>query len=217
MKKHTLAIKKSYLQLPLFKQAFVHKSSSPDQNNERLEFLGDAVLEIFISEYLFNRFSDLNEGRLTQMRASLVNTKSLAEIFLRLDCRDLLSTSKGTKNLDESHKYSIYAGTLEACIGSIFIELGFEESKNFILDLFKRNFSNLDEFIDLKDAKSKLQEVLQAEGSELPEYSVIANKEGNKFNCTVIFNGETFQASAALKKESEQKVSELILNRVYKL
>ena len=217
MKKHTLAIKKSYLQLPLFKQAFVHKSSSPDQNNERLEFLGDAVLEIVTSEYLFNRFIDLDEGRLTQMRASLVNTKSLAEIFLRLDCRDLLSTSKGTKNLDESHKYSIYAGTLEACIGSIFIELGFEESKNFILDLFKSNFSNLDEFIDLKDAKSKLQEVLQAEGSELPEYSVIANKEGNKFYCTVIFNGETFQASAALKKESEQKVSELILNRVYKL
>ena len=217
MKNHTLAIKKSYLQLPLFKQAFVHKSSQPDQNNERLEFLGDAVLEIFISEYLFNRFNDLDEGRLTQMRASLVNTKSLAEIFLRLDCRDLLITSKGTKNLDESHKYSIYAGTLEACIGAIFIELGFEESKNFILDLFKSNFSNLDEFIDLKDAKSKLQEVLQAEGSELPEYSVIANKEGNKFNCTVIFNGETFQASAALKKESEQKVSELILNRVYEL
>jgi len=217
MKKSTLAIKKSYLQLPLFKQAFVHKSSSTDQNNERLEFLGDAVLEIFISEYLFYRFSDLDEGRLTQMRASLVNTKSLAEIFLRLDCRDLLITSKGTKNLDESHKYSIYAGTLEACIGAIFIELGFEESKNFILDLFKSKFSNLDEFIDFKDAKSKLQEILQAEGSELPEYSVIANKEGNKFYCTVIFNGETFQASAALKKESEQKVSELILNRVHEL
>jgi len=217
MKKPTLTIKKSYLQLPLFKQAFVHKSSQPDQNNERLEFLGDAVLEIFISEYLFNRFGDLDEGRLTQMRASLVNTKSLAEIFLRLDCRDMLSTSKGTQNLDESHKYSIYAGALEACIGAIFIELGFEESKNFILDLFKSNFSNLDEFIDFKDAKSKLQEILQAEGSELPEYSVIANKEGNKFNCTVIFNGETFQASAALKKESEQKVSELILNRVHEL
>ena len=217
MKKNTLAIKKLYLQLPLFKQAFIHKSSSPDQNNERLEFLGDAVLEIFISEYLFNRFSDLDEGRLTQMRASLVNTQSLAEIFLRLDCKDLLITSKGTKNLDETHKYSIFAGTLEACIGAVFIELGFEESKNFIFNLFKSKFSYLDESIDLKDAKSKLQEVLQASGRELPEYSVVANKEGNKFNCTVIFNGETFQASASLKKESEQKVSELILLRVNEL
>ena len=107
MKKNTLAIKKSYLQLPLFKQAFVHKSYSPYQNNERLEFLGDSVLEIFISEYLFNRFSDLNEGRLTQMRASLVNTKSLAEIFLRLDCKNLLSTSKGTKNLDETPEITL--------------------------------------------------------------------------------------------------------------
>ena len=217
MKKNTLAIKKSYLQLPLFKQAFVHKSSSPYQNNERLEFLGDSVLEIFISEYLFNRFSDLDEGRLTQMRASLVNTKSLAEIFLRLDCKNLLSTSKGTKNLDETHKYSIYAGTLEACIGAVFIELGFEESKNFISSLFKSDFSNLDEFIDLKDAKSRLQEVLQASGRELPKYSVAVNKEGNKFNCTVIFNDETFKASAALKKEAEQKVSELILLRVNQL
>ena len=217
MKKNTLAIKDSYLQLPLFKQAFVHKSSSSDQNNERLEFLGDAVLEIFISEYLFNRFSDLNEGRLTQMRASLVNTKSLAKIFLRLDCKNLLITSKGTKNLDETHKYSIYAGTLEACIGAVFIELGFEESKNFIFSLFKSDFSNLDEFIDLKDAKSRLQEVLQASGRELPKYSVAVNKEGNKFNCTVIFNDETFKASAALKKEAEQKVSELILLRVNQL
>ena len=217
MKKNTLVIKDSYLQLPLFKQAFVHKSSSLDQNNERLEFLGDAVLEIFISEYLFNRFSDLNEGRLTQMRASLVNTKSLAEIFLRLDCKNLLSTSKGTKNLDETHKYSIYAGTLEACIGAVFIELGFEESKNFIFNLFKSDFSNLDEFIDLKDAKSRLQEVLQASGRELPKYSVAVNKEGNKFNCTVIFNDETFKASAALKKEAEQKVSELILLRINQL
>ena len=217
MKKNTLAIKDSYLQLPLFKQAFVHKSSSSDQNNERLEFLGDAVLEIFVSEYLFNRFSDLNEGRLTQMRASLVNTKSLAKIFLRLECKNLLSTSKGTKNLDETHKYSIYAGTLEACIGAVFIELGFEESKNFIFNLFKSDFSNLDEFIDLKDAKSKLQEVLQASGRELPKYSVAVNQEGNKFNCTVIFNDETFKASAALKKEAEQKVSELILLRVNQL
>ena len=62
-----------------------------------------------------------------------------------------------------------------------------------------------------------MQEVLQASGRELPEYSVIANKEGNQFNCTVIFNGETFQASAGLKKESEQKVSELILDRVNEL
>ena len=121
MSKNPIAVNKLYLELPLFTQAFIHKSFSSDQNNERLEFLGDAVLEIVVSEHLFNRFNDLNEGQLTQMRASLVNTKSLAEIFQQLDCKDLLQTSKGTNKLDETHKHSIFAGTLEACIGTIFM------------------------------------------------------------------------------------------------
>ena len=85
MSKNFLSVNKTYLELPLFKQAFTHKSYSSNQNNERLEFLGDAVLEIIISQYLFNRFEGLDEGRLTQMRASIVNTKSLANVFLQLD------------------------------------------------------------------------------------------------------------------------------------
>jgi ribonuclease-3 len=211
MNKNSIAVNKLYLELPLFTQAFIHKSFSSDQNNERLEFLGDAVLEIVVSEYLFNRFANLNEGQLTQMRASLVNTQSLAEIFQQLDCKDLLQTSKGTNKLDETHKHSIYAGTLEACIGAIFIELGFEESKSFILHIFQDSFSFLNESAELKDAKSRLQEALQAIGAELPKYLVTSNKEGNYFDCSVIFNGKTFQASDAIKKESEHKVAELIL------
>jgi ribonuclease-3 len=211
MSKNPLAVNKLYLELPLFTQAFIHKSFSSDQNNERLEFLGDAVLEIVVSEYLFNRFNDLNEGQLTQMRASLVNTQSLAEIFQQLDCKDLLQTSKGTNKLDETHKHSIFAGTLEACIGAIFMELGFEESRSFILHIFQNSFSLLNASAELKDAKSRLQEALQASGAELPKYLVTSNKEGNYFDCSVIFNGKTFQASDAIKKESEQKVAELIL------
>ena len=211
MSKNSLVVNKLYLELPLFKQALIHKSVSSDQNNERLEFLGDAVLEIVVSEYLFNRFEELDEGKLTQMRASLVNTQSLAEVFQQLDCKDLLQTSKGTKKLDETHKLSIYAGTLEACIGAIFIELGLDESKGFILQLFQNSFSLLSESSELKDAKSRLQEALQAIGTEPPKYSVVSNKEGNYFDCTVTFNGKTFQASASIKKESEQKVAELVL------
>ena len=211
MSKNSLVVNKLYLELPLFKQALIHKSVSSDQNNERLEFLGDAVLEIVVSEYLFNRFKELDEGKLTQMRASLVNTQSLAEVFQQLDCKDLLQTSKGTKKLDETHKLSIYAGTLEACIGAIFIELGLEESKDFVLQLFQNSFSLLNESSELKDAKSRLQEALQAIGTEPPKYSVVSNKEGNYFDCSVTFNGKTFQASASIKKESEQKVAELVL------
>ena len=211
MSKNSLAVNKLYLELPLFKQAFVHKSVSSDHNNERLEFLGDAVLEIVISEYLFNRFTDLNEGKLTQMRASMVNTQSLAEIFQQLDCKDLLQTSKGTNKLDETHKHSIFAGTLEACIGAIFIELGYEESKGFVLQLFHNRFSLLNASAELKDAKSRLQEALQVKGAELPKYLVTSNKQGNYFDCSVTFNGKIFEASDAIKKESEQKVAALIL------
>lgn len=211
MSKNSLAVNKLYLELPLFKQAFVHKSVSSNHNNERLEFLGDAVLEIVVSEYLFNRFTDLNEGKLTQMRASMVNTQSLAEIFQQLDCKDLLQTSKGTNKLDETHKHSIFAGTLEACIGAIFIELGYEESKDFVLQLFHNRFSLLNASAELKDAKSRLQEALQVKGAELPKYLVTSNKQGNYFDCSVTFNGKTFEASDAIKKESEQKVAALIL------
>ena len=211
MSASSIEVDKSYLELPLMKQAFIHKSVSSAQNNERLEFLGDAVLEIVVSDYLFNRFDKLDEGRLTQMRASLVNTQSLSKIFLQLDCRDLLQTSRGTKKLDETHKYSIYAGALEACIGAIFIELGFEESKSFILYLFQDSFSLINESIELKDAKSRLQEALQALGVQPPNYLVASNKEGNNFNCNVTFDGKTFSASASIKKESEQRVAELIL------
>ena len=211
MSKNSLAVNKLYLELPLFKQAFVHKSVSSDHNNERLEFLGDAVLEIVISEYLFNRFTDLNEGKLTQMRASMVNTQSLAEIFQQLDCKDLLQTSKGTNKLDETHKHSIFAGTLEACIGAIFIELGYEESKDFVLQLFHNRCSLLNASAELKDAKSRLQEALQVKGAELPKYLVTSNKQGNYFDCSVTFNGKIFEASDAIKKESEQKVAALIL------
>jgi len=217
MSKYSLAVKKLYLELPLFKQAFIHKSVSADHNNERLEFLGDAVLEVVVSEYLFNRFIPLDEGKLTQMRASLVNTKSLAEIFQQLDCKDLLQTSKGTNKLDETHKHSIYAGTIEACIGAIFIELGFEESREFILQLFQNNFSLLNESSELKDAKSRLQEALQARGAELPKYSVASNKKGNNFDCSVTFNGKTFRASDVIKKQSEQKVAQMILNELDRL
>jgi len=216
MNQNFLKIKQSYLDLPLFKEAFIHKSVSSNKNNERLEFLGDAVLEIIVSEYLFHRFEGLDEGKLTQMRASIVNTQSLARIFMQLDCKDLLQTSKGTNKLDETHKLSIYAGTLEACIGAIFLELGFEESKRFIFHLFKINFTNLNESSELKDAKSRLQEALQAKGVQPPKYSVASNKEGNSFDCSVRFNGETFHASDSIKKEAEQKVAELILLKLDK-
>ena len=209
-----IKVSKKYTDLSSFQQALIHKSISRIKNNERLEFLGDAVLEIAISEYLFNNFSKSDEGVLTQMRASLVNTQSLSEIFLQLDCHNQLQVSKGTDNLDETHKHSIYAGTLEACVGAIFTDIGSEEAKSFVLHIFAQKLSELSEVGEFKDAKSRLQESLQAMSEELPEYRVSANEEGTHFYCDVIVLKKVFSASSDIKKDAEQKAAELALNNL---
>ena len=212
-----IKVSKKYTDLSSFQQALIHKSISRIKNNERLEFLGDAVLEIVISEYLFNNFSKSDEGVLTQMRASLVNTQSLSEIFLKLDCSYQIQVSKGTNNLDETHKHSIYAGTLEACVGAIFIDIGSEEAKSFVLHIFAQKLSELSEASEFKDAKSRLQEYLQAMNEELPEYKVNSNEEGTHFYCDVIVLKKVFSASSEIKKDAEQKAAELALKNLNQL
>ena len=212
-----IKVSKKYTDLPSFKQALVHKSISRIENNERLEFLGDAVLEIVMSEYLFNNFSKSDEGVLTQMRASLVNTQSLSEIFLKLDCSNQLQVSKGTDNLDETHKHSIYAGTLEACVGAIFTDIGSEEAKSFVLHIFAQKLSELSETSEFKDAKSRLQEYLQAMNEELPEYKVSSNEEGTHFYCDAIVLKKVYSDSSEIKKDAEQKAAELALKNLNQL
>ena len=212
-----IKVSKKYTNLSSFQQALIHKSISRIKNNERLEFLGDAVLEIVISEYLFNNFSKSDEGVLTQMRASLVNTQSLSEIFLKLDCSHQIQVSKGTNNLDETHKHSIYAGTLEACVGAIFLDVGSEEAKSFVLHIFAQKLSELSEASEFKDAKSRLQEYLQAMNKELPEYKVNSNEEGTHFYCDVIVLKKVFSASSEIKKDAEQKAAELALKNLNQL
>ena len=212
-----IKVSKKYTNLSSFQQALIHKSISRIKNNERLEFLGDAVLEIVISEYLFNNFSKSDEGVLTQMRASLVNTQSLSEIFLKLDCSHQIQVSKGTNNLDETHKHSIYAGTREACVGAIVIEIGSEEAKSFVLHIFAQKLSKLSEASEFKDAKSRLQEYLQAMNKELPEYKVNSNEEGTHFYCDVIVLKKVFSASSEIKKDAEQKAAELALKNLNQL
>ena len=211
-----IKVSKKFIELASFQQALIHKSISKTKNNERLEFLGDAVLEIVISEYVYSTFPDLNEGVLTQMRASLVNTQSLSEIFLQLECKDQLKVSKGTKNLDETHKHSIYAGTLEACIGAIFAELGSEQAKYFVLDIFANSLANLSAKDEFKDSKSRLQEALQAMNQELPQYNVIPNHEGTHFYCELQIFGKIFSASSDIKKDAEQQAASIALKSLKK-
>lgn len=167
----------------LLKQAMVHRSyinEHPDfklDHNERLEFLGDAVLEIIVTEYLFNTFSETPEGDLTNWRASLVNSKMLADVALENGFEEYLYLSKGeAKDKNTKARNYILANSVEAVIGAIYIDRGTEESKKFI---YKNMISKLDNILENKlylDPKSKFQEKSQELYSTTPHYKVISER-----------------------------------------
>jgi len=163
----------------LLAQAFCHRSyvnENPDStlgNNERLEFLGDAVLELIVTEYLFGKYPEKAEGELTNWRAALVNAKMLSETAKELGFNNFLLLSKGeTKETGKARQY-ILANTFEALIGSAYLDLGYEKCREFI----KNNLIiKLPEIIEkglFRDAKSSFQEEAQEKAGITPTYNVL--------------------------------------------
>jgi len=162
----------------LIEQAFIHRSyinenpNSKLKNNERLEFLGDAVLELIVTEYLFNNYPN-PEGELTVWRAALVNSKMLAEVADKLDFNNYLLLSKGEQNDSGRARQYILANTIEAVIGAIYIDQGYGKSKEFIDNNI---LSELERILDKKlyiDPKSHFQEQAQSKTGITPNYELI--------------------------------------------
>ena len=139
-----LGLEKIQYDVPEFHLAFIHKSFDNKHNNERLEFLGDAILETVISELLFKKFGDANEGLLTRMRSTLVGTENLNLICREYELHTGLKMSKGTLNLPDTHKDKIYAGLVEAVIGSVFVIEGYQRAKQLIEKLFINQLEGLE-------------------------------------------------------------------------
>ena len=154
----------------LIELALTHKSFSNISNNERLEFLGDSILNSIISEYLFNKFNNQKEGLLTRMRAYLVKAETLTIKAEELSLEKVVKLSKGTANLSKERKNSILEGAFEAVIGAIFIDGGWEAAKDITLKAFNKNLAALSEDMTFKDAKTELQELFQSLKSDLPKY-----------------------------------------------
>lgn len=161
-------------------QAFIHRSYINENSgvklghNERLEFLGDAVLELVSTNFLYHKFTDLAEGELTSYRAALVNTKSISEIAKNLNFNDYLFLSKGESKDFGKARLSILADTYEAFIGAVFLDKGYEEARDFIE---KTLLIFTDEIIQAgkyKDAKSVVQEKAQDVFSITPSYKVLS-------------------------------------------
>ena len=156
----------------LLQQALTHRSYGAS-HNERLEFLGDSVLNCVIAAELFRLFPGLAEGDLSRLRASLVNQQSLHEIALQIELGTQLLLGEGELKSGGTHRPSILADALEALIGAVFLDGGFEAARGTVLYLFDHPLKSSNPLTLGKDAKTQLQEFLQARRIPLPQYSVV--------------------------------------------
>ena len=198
----------------LLRQAFTHRSylnENPSlglEQNERLEFLGDAVLELAITEYLYEKYPKKTEGEMTALRAALVNAVALSEVANNLNIGDFLLLSKGeAKSLGKARQY-ILANAFEALIGAIYLNGGYEETFDF---LEKNIFGKIEEVIEKKlwiDAKSLFQEKAQELESVTPAYKVLAESgpDHEKVFTMGVFLGDELitDGYGASKQEAEQ-------------
>jgi len=198
----------------LLRQAFTHRSylnENPSlalEQNERLEFLGDAVLELAITEYLYKKYPQKTEGEMTALRAALVNAVALSEVANNLNIGDFLLLSKGeAKSLGKARQY-ILANAFEALIGAIYLNGGYEETFDF---LEKNIFGKIEEVIEKKlwiDAKSLFQEKAQELESVTPAYKVLAESgpDHEKVFTVGVFLGDELitDGYGASKQEAEQ-------------
>jgi ribonuclease-3 len=157
----------------LLEQALTHRSHSTP-HNERLEFLGDSVLNFVVAAELFARFPALEEGRLTRMRASLVREESLHRVALAIGLGDHLRLGKGALKSGDFRRASVLADALEAVCGAVFLDAGFAVARETIVHLLADALTGLDPKAVSKDAKTRLQEWLQGHRYALPQYAVVA-------------------------------------------
>ena len=194
----------------LLELAITHKSYSNSSNNERLEFLGDSILNSIISEYLFSRFTNQKEGLLTRMRAFLVKAETLTIKAEELSLEQIIKLSKGTANLSKDRKNSILEGAFEAVIGAIFLDGGWDSSKEITLKAFSKNLEALSEDMSFKDPKTELQELFQSKKIELPKYDLEGLGNSN-FSCTVNYKDMIFKSSGTSKRIAETNVAMQLL------
>jgi ribonuclease III len=210
------------LQLALTHPSVAHESGEPTAHNQRLEFLGDAVLQLVLTHELYDKYSAFNEGPLTKARAKLVNRRTLAEHARALGVGAHLILSRGEETNGGRERASTLADAFESLLGAIFLDGGFDAARGFILREFSAAFGKLSVIPTIENPKGELQELLQARSPESPQYHVVSATgpdHDRLFECIVQHDGmelargsgkskkaaETDAALAALKKLREEK------------
>lgn len=206
----------------LLTRAFTHRSylnenreDSDMKHNERLEFLGDAVMELVTTDYLFRNFPKKNEGDLTAFRASLVNTQTISECSTELGFNEYLLLSKGeAKDTGRARQY-ILANTFESVIGAIYLDQGYDEAKKFIEKFLIVKLAKILAEGTWIDAKSKLQEFIQEKMSLTPTYKItkeVGPDHDKKFTVGLFYGDEKIaEGEGKSKQEAEQTVAREVL------
>lgn len=199
------------LELALTHRSALNENISPAlESNERLEFLGDAVLELVTTEFLYEQFPNEPEGILTAYRSSLVKTTTLAEVATSLGLGQKLYLSKGEEATGGRENPGLLADTTEAVIGAIYLDQGIEQVKKFLEENLFIKFDEIKEQKLYRDAKSQLQEVVQSLGFEAPDYQVV-NEEGpdhdKSFTIQVLVDQQVVGEGIGRSKQAAQQVA----------
>jgi ribonuclease-3 len=195
----------------LLETALTHPSCAYGYNYERLEFLGDAVLELVVSDYLYKKFGDLSEGTLTQKRAEIVCAKSLSAVARSIDLGRFIFLGKGEEQSGGREKASILENVMEAVIGAVYLDGGFYSVQNIIIELFEDRIKDVVSSDSDGDYKSHLQEMVQKTVRKEISY-LVSRKEGPPHNTTfyvrLIIGDEVIcEGVGSSKKEAEQNAA----------
>jgi ribonuclease-3 len=204
--------------ITLLKKALMHRSIGKS-NNERLEFLGDSVLGVVVSRELYKRFPSIAEGKLSRFKSYIVRGQTLSLIAAKLELSSLLILGSGELKNGGYNRKSIQSDAVEAILGAIFLEAGFDTVSMVILDLFKEYIDGINPNDTLKDFKTQLQERLQKCEQTLPYYEVIKTmgKDHNaKFTVNCFLKDQSIQVQQEAKsiKRAEQMCAETLLDKL---
>jgi ribonuclease-3 len=208
----------SLLRLALTHPSIAHEQDISTPHNQRLEFLGDAILGAVLSQLLYEKFSEADEGLLTKTRAKLVNAVSLAAHSRILDLGTHLILSRGEENTGGRARPSILADAFEALLGAIYLDGGFEAAREFILHEFATDFAELALPEGIDNPKGELQELLQARSIDPPVYHLISAEgpdHDRNFVCSVLHEGvELARGSGKSKKSAESEAAAAAIKKL---
>lgn len=202
----------------LFNQALTHRSAT-GHNNERLEFLGDAVLDFVISDAVYKARPGASEGDLSKLRSSLVKDTSLAALATDLGLGEHLILGSGELKTGGHRRASILADALEAIFGAVFLDSGFEAAKDIIERVFSSRLADLPDADQLRDPKTRLQEWMQARRMGLPDYELVsvtgkAHKQRFEVSCTISEMSSVTFGESTTRRKAEQKAAAAMLAKL---